>query len=361
MMVTKMKWVAALLLAVGLLGTGTGLLAYRSMAAETTMNLTADSPPAAARAAVQPSPAAAIQDEPEDKDATAPQKTEKAKKKAKEDDKRITAKEVLTKSFKTGKSPRLIVELHNGAVEITANAESGIDAKVTKEARAETDAAAKEALKSLEVKMEQEGDTVRIKAGKLEGEKRTIHVVASAVLRVPPGTTLDVQTANGAVHLTGAAGNARIRTANGAIHVKDCKSTLDLHTANGAIHVEGGAGQLTMKTVNGGLHIQGTKAVVNAQTNNGGIHFDGSLGEGQQSLNTHNGSISLSLPADSRFRIEADTRNGRVTSEFAVQSTDGKSKTRLKGSVGESPSTTLKLHTENGSIILKRQKPGKEE
>jgi len=355
MMITKLKLAAALLLATCVLGIGSGLLTYRTRAAEITMNLSGDPPPAA-RQTDQPAKADQAPVQESNEPAPATQKTGKAKKRDPKGDKQISAKEVLTKSFKMGKRPRLIVALQNGAVEIAADADGSIDARVTKEAKADTQEAAQDALKSLEVNMEQEGDTVKITSRMPAKEKRGTHASASAVLRVPPGTTLDAQTANGAVSLTGSTGEARIETSNGAIRVRDCTSALDLKTANGAISVTGGAGQVKATTANGSVEIQGARAVVTAHSTNGALHFKGMLGKGQQSFHTNNGSIVLELPADARFRVEAETVHGRVTSEFSIASSAGKTKNRLSGTTGEDASTTLKLHTQNGSITLKRQK-----
>jgi RNA polymerase sigma factor (sigma-70 family) len=355
MMMNKVKLIAGLVLFTCLVGTGTGLLSYRAFAVGTTLT-----PPDSARlpdarppqdaAPATPDEANKVDDPPAGRD-----QAEKSKKKDQAGSKQITAKEVLTKSFKAGKKPRLVVELHNGPVEIKASDEGAIDARITKEARALTEEAAQEALKTIEVKMEQEGDTVRITARRPPEQKQGISTQASAVVRVPPGTAVDVQTANGAVDLTGTTAPAKIRTANGAIRVKDCKNALDLKTSNGAIHAEGGTGRLQLNTSNGGVDIKGTKAVVTAHTNNGGVHFDGSLAEGQHSFETNNGGIILSLPADARFRVDAETSHGRVTSDFTIRTSGSKSKTRLQGAVGEDSSVTIKIRTHNGGIHLQRQ------
>jgi hypothetical protein len=103
-----------------------------------------------------------------------------------------SANEALTKSFQTGKEPRLIVDLYQGAIEVTANTEVAIDARVTKGAKAGTQEAAREALKGIDVKMEQEGSTVRITSPKPKDEQPGVHSHAKAVVRVPPGTALDL-------------------------------------------------------------------------------------------------------------------------------------------------------------------------
>jgi len=270
-----------------------------------------------------------------------------------------SANEVLTKSFQTGRDPRLIVDLYQGAIEIAANTEGAIDAQVTKEAKAGTPEAAREALKSIDVKMEQEGSTVRITSRKPKAEEPSVHSHAKAVVRVPPGTMLYLQTGNGAVNLNGGTGNGRLATTNGFIYVRDHKGTLDVKTANGAIIVRGGAGRLDMKTDHGEIDIRATKADVMARSANGDIRFEGTPGEGQQSFDSENGSIIVALPASARFRVNAQAANGAVTNEFPLTSSAspaGESTTRLSGAVGGDSSTSIKLRTQNGNIVLKRLK-----
>jgi hypothetical protein len=270
-----------------------------------------------------------------------------------------SANEILTESFQTGKEPRLIVDLYQGPIEITANTEGAIEAQVTREAKAGTQEAARKSLTSIDVKMEQDGSTVRITSPKPKDEHPGAHSHAKAVVRVPPGTTLDLRTGNGNVSLNGGTGNGRLTTTNGFINVKDHKGRLDLKTAHGSIIVRGGAGRFDMKTDHGGIHIRATKADVIARSANGDIRFEGTPGDGQQSFDSENGSIILALPASARFRVDAQAANGTVTNEFPLSSSAspaGESRIRVSGTVGGDSSTSLKLRTQNGNIVLKRLK-----
>jgi hypothetical protein len=72
-----------------------------------------------------------------------------------------------------------------------------------------------------------------------------------------------------------------------------------------------------------------------------------------------NGSIIFALPGSARFRVDTQARNGTVTNEFSLTSSAsaaGKSRTRLSGAVGGDSSTSIKLRTQNGNILLKRLK-----
>jgi hypothetical protein len=163
------------------------------------------------------------------------------------------------------------------------------------------------------------------------------------------------------VNLNGGTGNGRLATTNGFINVKDHQGVLDLKTAHGAIIVKGGAGRLDMKTERGEIDIRATKADVMARSARGDIRFEGTPGDGQQSFDSENGNIILALPATARFRVDAQAGNGTVTNVFSLTTSAGAavdSRTRLKGSVGGDSSTSIRLRSQKGNIVLKRLTPG---
>jgi RNA polymerase sigma factor (sigma-70 family) len=351
MMMTKLKLIAAMVLCIGLIGTGSGVLAFRNIPSEGPIALPETPAGLAASKAIGPQVENPLTtDDAEQRD----DQSRKAADKQKERHKDITAKDVVTKTFKTKKAPHVVVELYNGAIEVDANAEGGVDARVTKEGHGQTEEAAKEALKAVDLKMTQEGDTVRIRATRTD-EKDTKHNSSvSAVLKVPPETTLDLQTRNGAVVVNGGTRPVQVVTANGSIQTKNSKGTLNLSTSNGAITVTGATSQVKLKTTNGPITIKSEGSLVTAQTSNGAVHFLGALGAGVSSLHTSNGGITVTMPADTRFHVDAETSHGRITSDFKGEKVAG-SKLRLSTTVGRDPAITLQLHTSNGEISIRRQ------
>src|SRR5262249_22764113 len=124
--------------------------------------------------------------------------------------------------------------------------------------------------------------------------------------------------------------------------------------------VEGGSGNLDLHTSNGRIDVKAAKAKVSAQTSNGSVRFAGGLADGEHSFQTSNGGLTLTLPADSRFRLDAQTSNGRVSCRFPHKPPQGKAKTRLQATVGEDPAVSLKLRASNGGIEVRPEKPGEE-
>ena len=139
------------------------------------------------------------------------------------------------------------------------------------------------------------------------------------IVRVPEG-----------VGLTG-------RTVNGAVQAESLRSDVEAYTVNGQVRVST-TGSVQARTVNGSI----TASLQNP------------FWRKAPKFSTVNGGITLTLPAASNTVVRAETRNGKVLTDFA--SLRGKiSDQRVEGRIGAGSSATpLTLHTINGTIQIKR-------
>jgi hypothetical protein len=175
---------------------------------------------------------------------------------------------------------------------------------------------------------------------------------ASAVVEVPAGAGLDLRTSNGAVSVAGVGGAVDVRTSNGAVDLADVALGVTVRTSNGGVDVAG-RGALDVETSNGRLLLRVTDGSGRAHTSNGDVTFEGSLGGAAQSLETSNGAITVTLPADASFGLDARTSNGKVALEgFTIRTTGAASGDALQGTVG-SGAPSLTLRTSNGAIVVR--------
>lgn len=127
-------------------------------------------------------------------------------------------------------------------------------------------------------------------------------------------------------------------------------------TVNGGIQARGLTGDVDVTTVNGGIDIATSRAV-EAKTVNGSI--DASIGvdrwSGTLSLETVNGPIVVTLPAEVDARVRAETVNGGFQSAFPLTVEAGQrlGPRRVEGTLGEGGGL-LELETVNGSIEIER-------
>ena len=267
----------------------------------------------------------------------------------------FTANEVTTQSFTANGPTRVVVQMFNGNIDVITGNDSTVKIDVDKRGSGNSQEAAQADLKNVSVKMTQTGDTINVVASRTDKRVDIGNSGASASIRAPIGTVLELHTGNGKVVLAGPVGDVVATTSNGSIKVKGAAGQLNLTTSNGGITINGGAGQLVLETSNGGIDVTSDTVTVLARNSNGSITFKGSLAAGNQSFRTDNASITLNLPANTSFSVNADTSNGKIRSDFKVTSSN-LSETLLQGTVGENPQTSIMLHSSNGNIDIKKSK-----
>jgi DUF4097 and DUF4098 domain-containing protein YvlB len=266
----------------------------------------------------------------------------------------FTAEEEVEESFDVAGVPQVVVNTFNGQIDVTTGSGDTVLATVTKRGSGSSQEAADADLDNIEVDMSREGNKIRITA-RSRDQKIMGNRGARVKLEVPTGSVLDLHTTNGKVTAIGEMGDVAVHSSNGAIQVKGSKGKLNLDTSNGSITAEGGQGRADLNTSNGSIECKAKEALVTAHTSNGNIRFAGTLAAGDHSLESSNGRIVLTLPADARFRLDAQTSNGKVSNAFSLSKTEAVSKNRVRGTIGENPAATVKLHTSNGHIEISQE------
>ena len=133
-------------------------------------------------------------------------------------------------------------------------------------------------------------------------------------------------------------------------------ATLDFvgRTVNGSIKADDLGGRTEAHTVNGSVKIR-SRGSVRADTVNGSIVA--AMGradwDGEASLETVNGSITLELPDGADVEVRGRTVNGGITTELPLQVHGKYGPKRLEGTLG-SGGRELSLATVNGSIKIRQ-------
>lgn len=265
----------------------------------------------------------------------------------------FTADEVVSKSFNTDGAAHVIVETFNGGIDVITGSNPSVDVKVTKRGGGNSQPEAQDDLKNVEVTMTNDGGVIRITARRTDRRVDIGNSGASAQLTVPNGAVLELRTSNGSIISSGPVGDVVADTSNGKIDVKGAAGQLNLSTSNGQITVNGGSGKLDLETSNGGIDVTADNVLITARTSNGQVRFTGSLATGTHELRTSNAGIVITLPSSAAFNVDADTSNGKITSDFAVSGGDI-SDTYVHGSVSGGGQTTIGLHASNGNIEIRR-------
>jgi DUF4097 and DUF4098 domain-containing protein YvlB len=176
--------------------------------------------------------------------------------------------------------------------------------------------------------------------------KHDCQATADVELDVPMGCTVQVQTRDGDISITGVAaayagsqnGDISIERAarlveagsvGGSISLKDSSGRINLNSAGGGVSVANTRpvspdDSLEVGTVSGDIELEGvSNAKVVAKTVNGNVTMMGPLAHGgHYGFTTMSGDVSLELPEDASFQLNAKiSENKELVSDFPLKFT----------------------------------------
>lgn len=232
--------------------------------------------------------------------------------------------ETVTSEFELATPGRLSVENDVGQITIRASAGNVVRVSATKRVRGRAGGAAQQLLDEITVTTDSTGSEGQVRAAIPDG-LQAASVSVDLDIRVPPQVALDVANRVGSVTVGGTQGALQVFSGVGEIHADDVQLLGDSRF----------------------------------ETNVGKIAFSGRLpASGSVVLTTNTGDITVNLPADSQFIVDAQTGVGDIDSEFTTEAresaeAEGILSHVLRGRVGANPDVTLRLETGTGSIDIR--------
>jgi DUF4097 and DUF4098 domain-containing protein YvlB len=270
-------------------------------------------------------------------------------------------------SFPLKSDGRVAIESFNGSVEISGWDRNTVDIGGVKYGPSQ------EAADDLKIDISNSPEEISVRA--VRPSDRRGNIGARFTVKIPRGAHLDrIVSSNGSIHTLDGAGPARLRTSNGSIRVQDLKGSLDAQTSNSGVDLLNVAGDAIVRSSNGHIHAEGLTGSLDANTSNSGINAR--IGETAKSvrLDTSNGSVDLSLPAnfssdlrvttsnssitvriprEPNARLIAHTSNSSISSDFDIRMQGKIDKNHVEGTFGTG-GALMDLGTSNGSIRLLR-------
>ena len=162
-------------------------------------------------------------------------------------------------------------------------------------------------------------------------------------LMIPRGASVYVQTGDGAINVFEVAA-VYARSQSGDIEVEKASRSVEAAGFSSDIAVKDSTGRVSLKSVGGSVTASGLSAndaadsfeastisgeikldavahsLVNVRTVNGNVHLAGPLARaGQYTFNTTRGDVTLSLPSDASFQLNARlSKEAEITSDFPL-------------------------------------------
>lgn len=196
-------------------------------------------------------------------------------------------------------------------------------------------------------------------------------------LTVPVGTRVTATSVSGSIEIVATQGEVVARSVSGDVRVRDATGRVEaaavsgdvglvnvsgqlrVETVSGEITVENGSGEITAESVSGSVLLRRSRFDgIRANSVSAGISYDGPFSDnGSYRLNSHSGSIALTLPADVGAALELETFSGRITSDFPLTlqpgEGTGRRNRRMEFSLGNGRARVI-AETFSGNITIRR-------
>lgn len=167
--------------------------------------------------------------------------------------------------------------------------------------------------------------------------------------------SVEVTSVQGEVSVTGSAGDVKATSVEGEVRVTGARGSVECTSVNAVVRVEKVHGPVQATSVNGEVVLEDVESGdVEASSVNGTITYIGAIrDDGSYHFNTHNGSLSVTVPDRANATISVSTFSGEFSSEFPVQISDSRRGKRLHFTLG-SGSARIELESFQGEIQLKK-------
>lgn len=166
---------------------------------------------------------------------------------------------------------------------------------------------------------------------------------------------ISAETVQGNVVVRGGRSLVTLHSTNGDVEARGVQGRLEANSTNGTVTIADAEGEVYVEGVNGDISMQGVRSGnVDVSTVNGSIDYHGTVQEdGSYRLSTHNGDVTMTVPAGANATVTVSTFSGDFESDFPVTLTGGRQGKRFSFTIG-SGKATMELESFQGSIHLVR-------
>ena len=162
---------------------------------------------------------------------------------------------------------------------------------------------------------------------------------------------VEAGTGSGKVTLTDIGGAVNARTGSGAIRANEIAGAFEAHTGSGSVRLTQVApGDVIVSTGSGSSVLHGVVGALRVKAGSGRIEIDGQQ-EGAWNVDTGSGSVSIKLPEDAAFELDAQTGSGGITIDHPLTIQGKISKKHMRGDV-RGGGELLTIETGSGGIRI---------
>lgn len=284
----------------------------------------------------------------------------------------------------------------SGNIEVTSWNKNEVLIKALKVSKADSMEKARENAGLVEIEVLEERNAVHIKTeypkNKFRSRSASVSVdfwvtipdraaadissVSGDIIMVEIGGNAGAETVSGDVDLSRITGLLRAKSVSGDVKVVNASKGIDCRSVSGDLDIRDITGDAKLKSVSGDINLMtlrdgnvGAETVsgdidlngiqdaryVEAGSVSGEITYTGSVHpRGRYYLKSHSGEITMAIPSNSAFDLEAKTFSGSIDSDFEITMSGKISKREIRGVVNDG-GARLELKTFSGDIVLKKR------
>ena len=168
----------------------------------------------------------------------------------------------------------LVVSTASGSIETTGQETDQVQVVATIQARAATEEEAQQLAEQVEIRFQESGGKLEIKADKPTLRRSRISVSYNII--APRQTSLDCESASGSLKVRDLTGNVNARTASGSVEGARLTGTVRLRSSSGSVHAENvSGGDVDLDTASGGVRLSEASEIgtCRAHSSSGPVHL----------------------------------------------------------------------------------------
>jgi DUF4097 and DUF4098 domain-containing protein YvlB len=291
--------------------------------------------------------------------------------------------ERISRRVRIGRDGRF--SIFNVAGDITITGGSGDEVSIEALKRTRGD---RSALGRVQIDVEERPGRVEVRTEyERNRSDRSADVSVDYTVTVPSSAAVDVKSVSGTVKLSNVQGAVRAESVSGDVITSSTPRLELAKTVSGDVSLGGVTtdGDLSATSVSGSVSARGLKVRglelgtvsgsvtiadaacerLDGKTVSGNIEYAGALAKaGRYNINTHSGTIQLTLTGSTGFELIANTFSGNIRSDLPITiggSVGGRDERRrfgpgraIRGAFGDG-SATLTLRTFSGDIVIEKR------
>jgi hypothetical protein len=289
----------------------------------------------------------------------------------------------------------LVVSTASGSIDVAGQDTDQAQVVATIQARAATEEEAQELAEQVEIRFQEAGDRLEIKADRPSLHSRRSISISYTII-VPRQAHIECESASGSLKVQDLTGRVNARTASGSVEAARIKGAVRLHSASGSVHCDNvSGGDVDLDTASGGVRLSDASEVgtcrahsssgpvrvqhvraesIRMDSASGGVtgedihcsRLNAGSGSGHVSvafspsapnnvvadLGAGSGSVNVVLPPGFAGRVDLSAGSGSVHIDQPVTVKGDIGKRHITGTIGEGTGS-LSAHTGSGSINVR--------